>query len=157
MCAMRFSRSSTGQCSQIKTALACRSNARLCGGSAAQRHKPRLLLLRRLAQNASQLVALDLTKLGFALLGENFRDGLIREFDDVVIQVHVLPANLPGQQPGDGGFSSAHKTGQADDRAGPWVTCHWFCNAIRGGMKNQSRLRMLIVPSKDVNSTFARP
>src|ERR1700684_4154783 len=129
----------------------------LRGGAAAKRIQARLLLLGRFSQNASQLLALDLAELGLATLGENFRDGLIREFDDAFVEVHVLPTNLAGQQPSDGRFPGAHKAGQANARASPWFSCHWFWNALRGEMKNQTRLKMLSVPSKEVNSTFARP
>ena len=39
-------------------------------------------------------------------------------FRDAFIEVHVLPADLAGQQPRDGGFAAAHEAGQADERRG---------------------------------------
>jgi hypothetical protein len=103
------------------------------------------------------LLALDAPEFRLAVFCKNFGNGLVGGFDDSLIQIDMLPANLPREQARDGRFSAAHEARQADDRPRARINCHKIENMVSRGVVNQSRLRMLIVPSKDVNSTLARP
>src|SRR5580693_7754240 len=110
---------------------------RLRSGTTAEGDDARFLLLDRFADDALELGVFNFAEFRFAEPGKYFGDGLFRDFDDAFIEVHMLPADLAAQ------------------RARASVSGHRcsFC----GERANQSRLRMLIVPSKEVNSILARP
>src|SRR5580704_8120881 len=133
----------------------------LRGGSATERNDARFLLCGGLAENTRELFVFDTPEFGFAKLRKNMGDGLSGMFDDALIEVHMLPPNLPGEQPRDGGLAAAHESGEADEFARACFVNHG--TGRRYGIlenaewRNQSRLRILIVPSKDVSSTLARP
>ena len=59
----------------------------------------------------------DAAEFRFAHARENFRNRQSGGFRDALIEVDVRPADLAGQQPGDGGLAAAHESGQADERA----------------------------------------
>ena len=99
---------------------------RLSRCSAAQRNESRAILLGGLAQNTDELRVFDFAEFTLAALRENFRDGLFRSFDDALIEIHMLAADLPGQQSGNGGFPGAHETRQADDHTRTRINCHLF-------------------------------
>jgi hypothetical protein len=80
-------------------------------GSTAQRNDAGLLLFGGLAENARELFVLDSPEFRLAELGENIGDGLASMFDDALVEIHVLPANLTREQPRDGGFAAAHEPG----------------------------------------------
>src|SRR5580700_396585 len=128
---------------------------RLRSGTAAEGDDARFLLFDRFADDALELGVFNFAEFRFAEPGKYFGDGLFRDFDDAFIEVHMLPADLAAQQARDGGLAAAHEADQADERARASVSGHRcsFC----GERANQSRLIMLIVPSKEVNSILARP
>src|SRR5580700_7385664 len=111
----------------------------------------RFLLLGGFAQDALELFMLDLAEFRFAALGKYFGDGLFGDFDDAFIEVHMLAAD----QAGDGGLAAAHEADQADERARARLSGHRCI--LCGKRDDQSRFRMLIVPSKEVISILARP
>src|SRR5580700_6067372 len=115
----------------------------------------RFLLLGGFAEDALELFVLDLAEFRFAALGKYFGDGLFGDFDDAFIEVHVLPADLAAEQAGDGGLAAAHEADQADERARARLSGHRCI--LCGKRDDQSRFRMLIVPSKEVISILARP
>ena len=90
---------------------------RLRGGSSAERNDAGFLLLGGFADDAHELFVLDSAEFRFAKLRKYFGDGLLRRFDDALIEVHVLPADLAAQQARDSGLAAAHKADQADERA----------------------------------------
>ena len=87
--------------------------------------------------------------------------GMVRPAASVMrLSRSMLPAELAGEQAGDGGLAAAHESGKADERRGE---CRWSsvvsieCELLANGGRDQSRFRMLIVPSKELSSTLARP
>src|ERR1700677_1131204 len=93
--------------------------------------------------------------------GEDDRDGLPGGFPYALIEIQALPSTLTSKQPRTRGCAGAHKSGEANERTRASFTTHGAEHRERvvviAGWSNQSRLRMLIVPSKVVNSTLARP
>ena len=66
------------------------------------------------------------------------------------------PADLAGEQSGNGRLAAAHESRKADDGLRANVIHGCFARNA-GGVELQSRFRMLIVPSKELSSTLARP
>jgi hypothetical protein len=99
---------------------------------------------------------LDSAEFRFTVFGKYFRNGLVCRVLYSFVEVYVNPANLPGQKARDSGFAAAHETRQAHKGASARIIRHRFI-FCGGSAANQSRFRMLIVPSKEVSSTLARP
>ena len=87
---------------------------RLSGGAAAEGNNARAAVFDGFANKASELFVLDFAEAGLAGAGEDGGDVEAGGLDDVLIEVHMLPANLAGEQASGGGFAAAHEADQAD-------------------------------------------
>ena len=124
--------------------------------ASAERNDARLLLAGSFTDDASELLAFDLSKFGLAAFGEDVGDGLVCGFDDTLIEIDVEPADLAGKQSRNGGLAAAHESRKTDECLSADVIHNCFeRNAGEVGL--QSRFRILIVPSNELSSTLARP
>ncbi len=83
--------------------------AELFGGAAAEGDDDAAL-----AEEGGEGEGLEVTEVGFALLGEDLGDGAAVAGFDLVIEIEEAPAEAVGEESAGGGFAGAHEAGEND-------------------------------------------
>src|ERR1700751_1619330 len=112
-----------------------------CSG-AAERNNARLLKRDRFADGFFELLVLDSAKRRLAKLRENFWNGCASCVRNELVEVHILPPNLAGEEARNGGFAAAHESCETNDAARTSVTLHeWDVSLLDERLCNRESVR----------------